>query len=142
MKYTIAGFILLQLAVWSFHFTNDIDASLNVNVENITDTWEVIKVVDNDQKNVVLHFPTFNMLQLNSDNSFVRLNINGETEKGEWKLNKSKTHLLMKASGVTEVYEIIKSPDVNSNIFIIKESINSDKQREPVEYKLTRFVNS
>lgn len=140
MKATIVGFILLQLTVWTIVFQKEEDVVSSNFYESLSDTWEVVENVKPAEGEVLLHYPTFNKLSLNSDGTYIRFNIDGEgAERGMWKINKEKTHLILDTGFGLEKYEIIQLPDDYNNLFVIKERINKDSQPIELEYKLTRL---
>lgn len=108
--------------------------------ESLSDTWEVVGNIKPAEGEVLLHYPSFNKLSLNSDGTYIRFNIGGEgAERGMWKINKEKTHLILDTGFGFEKYEIIQLPDQYSNVFVIKEQIHKDSQPIELEYKLTRL---
>lgn len=139
MRATIVGFILLQLTVWTIVFQEEDAISTNF-YESLSDTWEVVDNIKPAEGEVLLHYPTFNRLSLNSDGTYIRFNIGGEgSERGMWKINKENTHLILDTGFALEKYEIIQLPDEHNHLFVIKEQIRKDSRPVELEYKLTRL---
>jgi len=138
MRATIIGFVLLQVVVWSIVFSGEENIAGNF-YENLSDTWEVVNVNQQAQGEVILHYPTFNRLTLNSDGNFIRFTVDGYTEEGTWRVNKENTHLILDTGTKLEKYEIIQMPDQSSNVFIIKGQANHGTQKQSQEVKLTRL---
>lgn len=139
MRATIVGFVLLQLIVWTLIFREDDKVSANF-YANLFDTWQVVSNVKPAQGEVLMHYPTFNKLTLNSDGTYIRFHISGNgTEQGIWKINKENTHLILDTGYGQERYEIIQLPDQTSNLFVIKEYIDKGAAPSEREYKLTRL---
>ena len=133
------GFILLQLTVWTIVFQEEDAISTNF-YESLSDTWEVVDNIKPAEGEVLLHYPTFNKLSLNSDGTYIRFNIGGEgSERGMWKVNRENTHLILDTGFGLEKYEIIQLPDEHNHLFVIKEQIRKDSQPIEFEYKLTRL---
>ena len=138
MRATVIGFVLLQIVVWSIIFSGEDNLTGNF-YEDLSDTWEVVNVNQQAQGEVLLHYPTFNRLTLNSDGNFIRETIDGSYEEGNWRVNKENTHLILDTGNKLEKYEIIQMPDQQSNVFIIKGQANSGNTKPGNEVKLTRL---
>ncbi len=142
MRATVIGFVLLQIVVWSIVFSGEDNLTGNF-YEDLSDTWEVMNVNQKAQGDVLLHYPTFNRLTLNSDGNFIRFIIDGtpdgSIEEGKWRINKENTHLILDTGFKLEKYEIIQMPDQLSNVFIIKGQANSNTEKPSKEVKLTRL---
>ncbi len=138
MRATIIGFVLLQIVVWSIVFSGEDNLTGNF-YEDLSDTWEVVNVNQQAQGEILLHYPTFNRLTLNSDGNFIRFTIDGATEEGKWRVNKENTHLVLDTGYKLEKYEIIQMPDQLNNVFIIKGQANSGEEKLGKEVKLTRL---
>lgn len=144
MRTTIIGFILLQIVVWSIVFSDESGSVSQSFYDDLSDTWEVVNVNYESRGDVILHFPTFDKLTLNSDGTYIRLKRNNKTndrtrEEGAWSINDEQTHLLLDTGFEVEKYEIIQLPSKNSQVFVIKEYLNKDKESKEYEYKLTRM---
>lgn len=140
MKTTIFNFIVLQAVIWSIVFSSKIGNQPNeVNYASISDTWEVVKIGENNISGVVLHYPSFYKLTLNIDGTYIRLKNDETYEEGEWKLNKTKSILSLKNDQETKNFEIIQLPNSNSESFIIKENVNDVNSIRNIEYELTRL---
>ncbi|GEM_PF-2839604 len=138
MRATIIGFVLLQIIVWSIVFSGEENLAGNF-YEDLSDTWEVVNVNQQAQGEVMLHYPTFNRLTLNSNGDFLRDRIDGSQEEGTWRINRENTHLILDTGKRLEKYEIIQMPDQASNVFIIKEPANNNSSQTNQEVKLTRL---
>ncbi len=140
MKSTIFNFLVLQVVIWSIVFSGKIGGQENeVNYASISDTWEVVKIGENNTAGVVLHYPSFYKLTLNIDGTYIRLKNDETFEEGEWQLNKTKSILSLKNNQETKNYEIIQLPNSDSESFIIKENINDINSIHNIEYELTRL---
>lgn len=140
MKTAIFNFLVLQAVIWAIVFSNNISGNTNeVNYASISDTWEVVKIGDLSDKSVVLHYPTFYKLTLNTDGTYIRLKNNEIPEKGKWYLNKSKSMLTLKNDAEIKKYDIIQLPNLNSESFIIKENVKDINSKYDIKYELTRM---
>lgn len=140
MKATIFNFLVLQAVIWSIVFSNKIGNQANdVNYASISDTWEVVKIGENNVPGVVFHYPSFYKLTLNIDGTYIRLKNDETFEEGEWTLNKTKTILSLKTEKEIRNFEIIQMPNSDSESFIIKENINDINSVHNIEYELTRL---
>jgi hypothetical protein len=140
MKRSLFNFFILQLVVWFVVFYDSSDSSnTDVNHAAISATWEVSKVEKHDLKSFILHYPTFHQLTLNNDGSFVRLKNDEAIETGSWRLNKSKTKLMLVQLNGIEEYDIIQLPVESSQSFILKENIYEASVPQKIEYELTRM---
>ena len=140
MKTAIFNFLVLQIVVWAIVFSSNISGETSeVNYASISDTWEVVKVGENSNQEVVLHYPTFYKLTLNIDGTYIRLKNDETIENGNWKLNRSKSMLTLMNKMETKKYEIVQLPNSNSESFIIKENVKDINSKQKLKYQLTRM---
>ena len=72
MKTAIFNFFVFQIVVWAIVFSGNNSGQTNeVNYASISDTWEVVRVDENNDQSVVLHYPSFYKLTLNSDGTYI-----------------------------------------------------------------------
>ncbi|MCG8307916.1 MAG: copper resistance protein NlpE [Cytophagales bacterium] len=140
MKTAIFNFLVLQVIVWALVFSSDqSDSPQKVKHASLTDTWEVVKIANNEDPQFVLHYPTFNKLTLNNDGSYIRVKNDETLEEGHWDINNAKTRLTLRNNDKVRKYEIVKMPNANSETFIIKEYINTPYKKRDIKYELTRM---
>ena len=140
MKTAIFNFLVLQVVIWAIVFSNNISGQTNeVNHASISDTWEVAKIGENIDQEVVLHYPTFYKLTLNIDGTYIRLKNDESLEEGKWKLNRLKSILTLVNDEEIKKYEIIQLPNSSSELFIIKENIKDINSNYKIKYELTRM---
>lgn len=140
MKTAIFNFLVLQVVIWAIVFSSNINGQNDkVNYASISDTWEVVKVGESSKQDVVLHYPTFNKLTLNSDGTYIRIKNNETPENGNWKLNWSKSMLTLLNDSEVKKYEIVQLPNSNSESFIIKEKVEDISSNQKVKYELVRM---
>ena len=140
MKTAIFNFLVLQIVVWAIVFSSNISGETSeVNYASISDTWEVVKVGENSNQEVVLHYPTFYKLTLNIDGTYIRLKNDETIENGNCKLNRSKSMLTLMNKMETKKYEIVQLPNSNSESFIIKENVKDINSKQKLKYQLTRM---
>lgn len=140
MKTSIFNFLVLQVVIWAIVFSNIFSGQTNeVNYASISDTWEVAKIGENANQEVVLHYPTFYKLTLNIDGTYIRLKNDESLEEGKWKLNKLKSILTLENEVETKKFDIIQLPNSNSELFIIKENFKDINSNYKIKYELTRM---
>ena len=140
MKAAIFNFFVFQVVVWAIVFSGNNNGQTDeVNYASISDTWEVVRVDENNDQSVVLHYPSFYKLTLNSDGTYIRLKNDETFEEGKWNLNKPKSILTLTNEVEAKQYEIIQLPNLNSESFIIKENVRNVRSKFDVKYELTRI---
>ena len=140
MKAAIFNFFVFQIVVWAIVFSGSNNGQTNeVNYASISDTWEVVRVDENNDQSVVLHYPSFYKLTLNSDGTYIRLKNDETFEEGKWNLNKPKSILTLTNEVEAKQYEIIQLPNSDSESFIIKENVSNVSTKLDIKYELTRI---
>ena len=139
MKTAIFNFLILQVVIWTFVFSSSEKPASDISYASITDTWEVVKIGDNDVDGVILHYPTFNKLTLNIDGTYLRLKDDETLEVGNWKIDSERSLLnLIHDSGIKK-YEIVQLPNSSTEAFIIKENKSNSGKGMDIKYELTRI---
>jgi hypothetical protein len=140
MKTAIFNFLVLQLVVWAFVFSdNENTDTQQVQYASLSDTWIVAQVGDNNANEVLAHYPTFNKLTLNLNGTYVRLRDDETLEEGSWKINEEKNTLTLFATSGAQNFEIVELPSTNSGSFIIIESLVQSNIKGDIKYELTRL---
>lgn len=140
MKTAIFNFLILQIVIWTFVFSSsERPVSTNISYASISDTWEVVKVDNSDNNDVVMHYPTFNKLTLNADGTYLRLKDAETLETGKWKINDEKSQLSLTNESEVKKYEIVQLPSLTTESFIIKEYKSNSSKGVDLKYELTRI---
>ena len=138
MKRVVFNFLVLQLVIWSVVFSEGLEGEQTVNYASISDSWEVAKIEDQQKENIVLHYPTFNKLTLNSNGTFERLVSDDLIESGNWYVNSPENKLTLIYKSTIEEFDIIQLPSAKAESFIIKEK-NPIVANRKLKYELTRL---
>ncbi len=136
MRFTVFNFLALQIIAWLLFFNGGKQAT---EYAHLTDTWEVVNIDQQNDDNVILHYPTFNQLTLNADGTFERLKLDGSVENGQWFVDKNNAQLTLSSPTENEEYQIIQLPTEKRNLFIIKEFKDKSPENSEQEYRLTRL---
>ena len=140
MKTAIFNFLILQIVIWTFVFSSgERPESSDISYASISDTWEVVKVDNGENNEVVMHYPTFNKLTLNPDGTYLRLKDDETLETGNWKINDEKSQLNLINESEVKKYEIVQLPSLTTESFIIKEFKSNSSKSVDLKYELTRI---
>jgi len=140
MKRAIFNFLVLQVVVWAFVFSADENTEkTQVQYASLSDTWVVAQLGDNNDNEVLAHYPTFNKLTLNINGTYIRLRDDETLEEGNWIIDNAKTKLTLFTETGIQNFEIVELPSANSETFIIKESLVAANAQSDIKYELTRL---
>ena len=139
MKTAIFNFLVLQVVIWAFVFSTEISGTTQeISYASILDTWEVVKLADNNNTDVILHYPFFNKLTLTVDGTYSWLRDDKTLEEGKWVIDEQNSTLMLISALEVKKYEIIQMPSDHYESFIIKENVNADNPRIAIKYELIR----
>jgi len=140
MKTAIFNFLVLQVVIWAFVFSGNMGSqSSEVNYALISDSWEVANIGQDNENDVVLHYPSFNQLTLNLDGTYLRIGSDETIERGRWAIDSEKSLLTLSNDNESKSFDIIQLPNSDKESFIIKENAKHLSSNMDLQYELIRI---